>query len=235
MTGFGVGEIVVLLCLCGFLAIGIAVLIGLAWIMMMGQRNHGELADLDRDDHPHYLTVGRGDPRYARQEHPHTIEDLDDVEAANAGAGDVLVRSQSQWEAMPLPASGEGTFARSLVRINRTAPRVLDCWFTPDAPGNQAEITELPLNALQVFRETQTGPKFLSKIGIQEVVSNRRNQFTIQLRQESEFLRIKFDLVNIPVSGDRTLKSFALENGLRYVGQSGDHTVTVHLRIQPEG
>ncbi len=232
MTGLGVGEIVVLVCLCGFLGIGILVLIGLSWIMMMGQRNHGELADLNHDDHPQYLTVERGDPRYALQEHAHGVEALSDVDAANAMVGDVLVRAQNQWVARSLPDTGEASYARNLVTITRAGPRKFDCWFTPDAPGNQAEVIDLPLNALQVFRETQTRPKFLSKIAVEEVTAGRRNQFIVRLRQESEFLRIKFDLINIPMSGERTLKSFALENGLRYVGQSSDHTVTIHVRVE---
>ena len=154
MTRLGVGEIVVLVCLCGFLGIGILVLIGLSWVMMISQRNHGELADLNRDDHPQYLTVERGDPRYASQEHIHGVEALSDVDAANAVVGDVLVRSQNQWVARSLPDTGEASYARNLVIISRAGFREFDCWFTPDAFGNQAEVIGLSLNVLQVFRET---------------------------------------------------------------------------------
>ena len=231
MTGFGVGEIVVLACVCGVVLIGLVIFAILAWLLMVGQKNHGELADLDADDHPHYLTVGRGDPRYASHGHSHTISELSDVETAAVRDGEVLGQSRGVWEPGQTAVSGDPAYARQMVRIIRLEPRLFDCWFTLDAPGNQAEIMDLPLNALQVFRETQTGPKYLSKISVASVEQVRRNQFRIQLRQESEFLRIKFDLVNIPVSGDRTLKSYALEYGLRFVGQSADHTVTVHIQV----
>jgi hypothetical protein len=231
MPGFGVGEIVVLTCICGVVLVGLVVFAVLAWLLMVGQKNHSELADLDADDHPQYLTVGRGDPRYARREHNHTLAELSDVGGQAAQDGEVQVQSRGSWEPGPSVVVGDPIYARRLVRITRVAPRLFDCWFTLDAPGNQTEIEDLPLSSLQVFRETQTGPKFLSKISVESVEQVRRNQFRVHLRQESEFLRIKFDLVNIPVSGDRTLKSFALDHGLRFVGQSADHTVTAHIQV----
>ena len=231
MPGLGVGEILIVACICGVLVVGLIALGLVVWLISVGQKTHGDLADLNTDDHPHYLTVGRGDPRYAGIQHDHRLSDLSDIDAAAAQEGDVLVRSGEQWAGRSVHVSGETPFARTLVKVRRITPRTLECWFTLDAPGNRAEVIELPVSALQVFRETQTGPKFLAKVSIDEIEHVRRNLFHLRLRQESEFLRIKFDLVNIPVSGDRSIKSFAQEFGLRFVGQAGDSTVTVHFQV----
>ncbi len=202
------------------------------WLLAVERKSsHGQLEGLLEDDHPQYLTGERAAALFRGGDHLHEMADLTDVEAAAAREGQVLARTGDIWRAGDLPKRGTEARYRQLATVRRVAPRLFEFWFTPDTPGNQAEIIDLPLAGLQVFRETESAPKYLTRITVEEVERIRRNVFRVSLRQESEFLRFAFDLVNLPLTNDRNLRSYALENGLFFLGQGGDHTVTVHFQL----
>lgn len=232
MTGLGFVEMSVILCLCGLVVLGVFGFGVAIWLLAVERKSsHGQLEGLLDDDHPQYLTEERAAALFRGGDHLHALVDLNDVQAAAPQEGQILVRSGDIWHAADLPGQGSQARFRQLVTVRRVAPRLFEFWFTPDAPGNQAEIIDLPLAGLQVFRETESGPKYLTRITVEEVERIRRNVFRVSLRQESEFLRFAFDLVNLPLINERNLRSYALENGLLFLGQGGDHTVTVHYQL----
>jgi hypothetical protein len=192
---------------------------------------HEQLAGLENDDHPQYLTGERAAALLGGGDHLHSLADLTDVQAATPQEGQGLIWSGGGWLSGDLPARGIEAHFRQLATVRRVAPRLFEFWFTPDTPGNQAEIIEVPLSALQVFRETDNSPKYLTRITVESVERVRRNVFRISIRQESDFLRFTFDLVNLLLTNDRNLRSYSKENGLHFLGQGGDHTVTVHFQM----
>ncbi len=236
MAGIGPVESIVLLCLCGLAVLGVSAVGLIAWLLTSERRgiprhDHGELDGLGDDDHPHYLTDQRAVALFGGADHVHSLADLQDVQASAPLQGQVLLRARDFWQAQDLPARGSTSLMRVLVTVRREAPRLYEFWFTPDAPGNQTEIIDLPPAALQVFRETGNGPKYLTRIPVENIERVSRNVFRTSLRQESEFLRFTIDLMNLPLANSRNLRAHALENGLSFLGQGGDHTVTVHYRL----
>jgi hypothetical protein len=236
MTTLGAVESLLLLCICGFILLGLAGLGLIVWFLTSERRNanasdHGALGGLGNDDHPQYLTAARASSFISGGDHDHSLVDLQDVVADEPREGQVLTHTGGRWQAHDLQVRGGVPHFRQLVTVRRESPRLYEFWFTPDTPGNQAEIIELPVAALQVFRETESRPKFLTRITVESVERIRRNVFRVSLRQESEFLRFAFDLLKLPLSNERNLRSYAQENGLNFLGQGGDQTVTVHFRL----
>ena len=97
-----------------------------------GVTDHGGLTGLIDDDHPQYLTNGRGDVRYSPLGHTHALSSLGDVSISGASAGQVLTFDGSRWTAQPVsggPAQGDfvsrrsdsqfGIAAAGIVRLGR--------------------------------------------------------------------------------------------------------------------
>lgn len=81
-----------------------------------GVTDHGGLTGLGDDDHPQYLTTGRGDTRYSPLVHTHALSSLADVNVPSANAGEVLTFDGSRWTAQPSsggPATGDFVSRRS--------------------------------------------------------------------------------------------------------------------------
>lgn len=170
------------------------------------------------------------------------------VSKANPQKGDVLTWDGSQWT--PIAGKQETEKLLPFVTITQFKEENFDyeLWFNIDAPGNKFEIAELPNEEshISVYQEIEPPPlgpsrrvEFLEVIKIREIKRQRRNVFILSLseyeREKSYLLRFRFNLAKITMKSGESLKKYASEARIRFLGYDNKDTVTVFVRVQREG
>jgi hypothetical protein len=119
------------------------------------------------------------------------------------------------------------------VTISPLGDRQYELWFNIDAPGNKHKIAKLSIapnaNQIGVYRETGTTPNYRAKITPTSINPTVRNVFIITLPQISNYMRFIFDLSKINLESRESLKTYALNSGINFIGQKGDE-VTAFVR-----
>lgn len=230
---------------------------GTDWIAVAeaagGTGDHGALTGLGDDDHPQYLRTdgGRalagdlsaggnrltdlppsnatGQPIVQRQAAGGDLrEEYPDprlgaiqgtpLDARTPNERDVLLHRRGEW------VSGR-PWILPFVTIQPMRDRNYALWFNLDAPTNDAEVKGIDAG-LVVHRETDTG-SFLRRVGPESVNQIIRNVFLVAVREDTTPLRFTFELENIALSSGATVREWADEFGIWFVGQSGSRGETV--------
>jgi hypothetical protein len=105
--------------------------------------------------------------------------------------------------------------------IERRTDRVYAVWLNIDAPANRVDVARLDETNLIVERETDAG-SFLRRVGPVSVNQAFRNVFFVEVREETTPLRFTFTLPRLRLTTGRTVMDWADENGIWFLGQSGD-------------
>ncbi len=114
-----------LLCICGFILLGLAGLGLIVWFLTNERRNanasdHGALGGLGDDDHPQYLTATRAGSFFSGGDHDHSLVDLQDVVADAPREGQVLAHIGGRWQAQDLQSRGVQPHSRQLVTVRHS-------------------------------------------------------------------------------------------------------------------
>jgi hypothetical protein len=220
------GVLIVTLAICGLTLVNLVLFFAVVWYIVRPRAApSGRLPGTQAAETQPMAVAPRGEASL----HTHDLNELLGVDIHAIPEGARLIWREGSWQPVASVSERSRQLAHPIAHIQRREARIYECWFTIDGPGNQAEVLDLPASALQVFRETQTGPKYLAKIEVLGIEKLRRNMFEIQLRQESERLRFSLDLLNIPTRDGRSLIAFARENNLQFLGLRGEATVTLHV------
>ncbi len=218
-----------------------------------GVTDHGALAGLGDDDHPHYLLADGSRPLSGNLSAGSNR--LTDLPPSN-GNGQPIVQNQNAGgdlrerypdprlgaiQATPLDARDpeerdvlilrEGRWVAGrpwilpFVTIQPMGDRFYALWFNLDAPSNQAEIAAID-DGLIVHRETGNGT-FLRRVGPETINPIIRNVFVVEVNQDSTPLRFTFDLEQLRLTDGTPVLDWANRFGIWFVGQSGNRGETV--------
>ena len=123
------------------------------------------------------------------------------------------------------------------VTIARLGARQYRFWFNVDAPRNAVEIPELTLDQVVAFRETPTGPAFLTRVPLDRIDQVTRNLFTVILQQEpiNGLLRFRFALQAVRVSTGGSVSDYARAERIVFEGQTSDSDLTKFFLIPTAG
>ena len=166
------------------------------------------------------------------------------VSPAAPANGNVLTwdEAQQQWEpAAPAEPRADTRnvlpFVTVIEGFSQNESQLL-LWFNIDAPGNRAEIQELPLTpaaavTVDAFAETNTPANgFLSRIRITGLRRRQRNLFECVLENRPVLLRLRFNLTRIAVqvgAGSMPMLDYMRDSNLNFVGYDGRATVTAFV------
>ena len=132
-----------------------------------------------------------------------SLDDISDVNSANAQDGDVLTRIGKEW--IPKKQEAQAHAMRYLPFVTITTMdkdgNQFELWFNIDAPENKVEITDLNNRNLLIFQENENlQSEYLKRIVKFEIYKlSRRNVYKVVLPNESDIalLRFKFILENL--------------------------------------
>ena len=116
--------------------------------------------------------------------------------------------------------------------LTRLDARVYEIWFNIRTFDNRVAVESLDENALTVQMETEIGPGFLRRIGIEApgIQRRRRNVFVVNLAVESDVLRFTFSLSGIFLTDGTSLSTYTAQEGVTFVGYDGGDLVTMFVR-----
>jgi hypothetical protein len=220
-----------------------------------GVVDHGALAGLTDDDHPHYLLADGTRPLSGDlsaggnrlTEIPPSIAAGQPIVQGQAAGGDLTQQYPdprlARIQGTPVDAgspterdvlilrNGRWTARRPmllpLATIERRGDRSYVVWFNLDAPENRVDVVRLDESNLIVERETEAGPDFLDRVGPDNVNQVFRNVFVLSVTSDRQPLRFTFDLPRLDLTSGGTVVEWAENNGIWFLGQSNDSpTVT---------